>query len=156
MLDTPQLQIANPFPSNEDVFVRRIWCEKTTSSWQKVHPKQKNLPENKALLRGGSTLGGVGNLYTSTIRTAFLQRKNVLRRIENGPAPKKKDFDLLDDAWQVTCFGDGLVIQTEQLLLLLRSVRWLFSGSGVMEDRGPPNQKSTPGKLQAWKKKGWV
>ena len=49
-----QLQIANPFPSNEDVFARRIWCEKTTSSWQKVHPKQKNLPENKALLSGGA------------------------------------------------------------------------------------------------------
>lgn len=54
ILGIPQLQIANPFPSNEDVFVRRIWCEKTTSSWQKVHPKQKNLPENKALLSGGA------------------------------------------------------------------------------------------------------
>lgn len=37
-----------------------LGVKKTTSSWQKVHPKQKNLPENKALLRGGGTLGVVG------------------------------------------------------------------------------------------------
>jgi len=145
-----------PFQAMKMFLYEELGVKKTTSSWQKVHPKQENIPENKALLGGGHVTGGrltgwpamIYILQPPTLPSS--QKKNVLRRIENGPAPKKKDFALLDDAWQVTCFGDGLVIQTEQLLLLLRSVRWLFSGSGVMGDRGPPDQKNTAGKLQAW------
>ena len=46
--------LPTPFQAMKMFLYEELGVKKTTSSWQKVHPKQKNLPENKALLSGGA------------------------------------------------------------------------------------------------------
>ena len=47
-----------PFQAMKMFLYEELGVKKTTSSWQKVHPKQENIPENKALLGGGHVTGG--------------------------------------------------------------------------------------------------